>query len=128
MAPRGVGRDDVGRRIDIDDGWRVADFTHHVLNADDPRDALVRERLIAPRAGPRGSLLLARGGRHFHLLRAATMPNDDGGDHMKDAGLGVPPAPGLRSSSFTLESGHVLRDVVVAYSTYGVLNPPGITG
>ena len=55
------------------------------------------------------------------------MPNDDGGDH-EDAGLGVP--PGARTvvfPSFTLER-HVLHDVVVAYSTYGVFNPAGDNG
>ena len=47
----------------------------------------------------------------------------DGGDHMKDAGIGLP-ATGVSVvtfPSFTLECGETLRDVQVAYSTYGAL-------
>ena len=51
------------------------------------------------------------------------MGDDDGGDHMKDAGLGLPPGVKTRVfPSLELENGAVLRDVVCAYSTYGELS------
>ena len=51
------------------------------------------------------------------------MGDDDGGDHMKDAGLGLPTGVKTRVfPSLELENGAVLRDVVCAYSTYGELS------
>ena len=53
-------------------------------------------------------------------------PSDDGGDHMKDAGPGLPPGASLATfPALRLDSGAVLRDVRCAYSTYGELNAAG---
>lgn len=52
--------------------------------------------------------------------RGAPIPDD----HMKEA-VGLPQHPSTTVAtfpSFTLANGHVLTDVVVAYSTYGTLN------
>ena len=54
---------------------------------------------------------------------------NDGGDHMKDAGLGLPEgASQMTLPSFTLESGVTLTNVPVGYSTYGRLNARGDNG
>ena len=55
---------------------------------------------------------------------------NDGGDHMKDAGIGLPAtgAHVVTFPSFTLENGETLRDVRVAYSSYGRLAPSGNNG
>ena len=54
---------------------------------------------------------------------------NDGGDHMKDAGLGLPKgASQMTLPSFTLESGVTLTNVPVGYSTYGRLNARGDNG
>lgn len=53
--------------------------------------------------------------------RGAPIPDD----HMKEA-VGLPQHPSTTVAtfpSFTLANGHILTDVVVAYSTYGTLNP-----
>ena len=54
---------------------------------------------------------------------------NDGGDHMKGAGLGLPEGASLMTlPSFTLESGVTLTNVPVGYSTYGRLNARGDNG
>ena len=54
---------------------------------------------------------------------------NDGGDHMKDAGLGLPKgASRMILPSFTLESGVTLANVPIGYSTYGRLNARGDNG
>ena len=54
---------------------------------------------------------------------------NDGGDHMKDAGLGLPKgASQMTLPSFTLESGVTLTNVPGGYSTYGRLNARGDHG
>ena len=54
---------------------------------------------------------------------------NDGGDHMKDAGIGLPKgASQMTLPSFTLESGVTLTNVPVGYSTYGRLNARGDNG
>ena len=54
---------------------------------------------------------------------------NDGGDHMKGAGLGLPEGASLMTlPSFTLESGITLTNVPVGYSTYGRLNARGDNG